>query len=129
MLPSSVSPFLSLLVVQSSLRRWPVTRLNERRRQNKVEDGAMLKAIYLCQQDKMQKSIIDGKEEVVENRACTFISSMIALSLWRLKAILIDPQRQVQLFLERELRKECPASLYTDKITVLFVIIYSSFEK
>ena len=109
-----------------------MTRLNERRRQNKVEDGAMLKAIYLCQQDKMQKSIIDGEEEVVENRACTFISSMIALpylSLWRLKAILIDPQRQVQLFLERGPRKECPASLYTDRITVLVVIIYSSFEK
>ena len=40
------SPFLGLLVVRSSVRRLPDTRLAERRKQNKVEDSTMLFKVY-----------------------------------------------------------------------------------
>ena len=44
---------LGLLVVRSSVRRWPYTRVVERRRQNKVEDSIMLfKADNLHRQDR-----------------------------------------------------------------------------
>ena len=60
-----------------SLRKhvWMIIH-EERRRRNKVEDSVMLKAIYLCQQDKLRKWIIDGKEERVEKRACILYTSI-----------------------------------------------------
>ena len=40
---SSGSPFLGLLVVRSSVRRWPDTRVTERKRQNTLVFGSNLK--------------------------------------------------------------------------------------
>ena len=75
-----------LLVVRSSVRRWPDTRVTERRRQNKVEDSIMLfKADNLHRQDSnavMNYNEIGGW---LEKRTCmlyTLISSFDKFCIW-----------------------------------------------
>ena len=57
------SPFLGLLVVRSSVRRWPDTRESERIRKNRVEDSIMLvKADNLHRQYKKFYWLTEKKE-------------------------------------------------------------------
>ena len=51
---SGCPPFLGLLVVRSSVRRWPDTKKTDRRRQNKVGDSILLyKADNIHRQDEI----------------------------------------------------------------------------
>ena len=72
---SSGSRFFGLLVVRSSVRRWPDTRV-ERRRQNKVKDSTMLiKADKLHWQDRSAEKISEGKEKGLVSRTCISYTS------------------------------------------------------